>query len=284
MFSRQHALLSDAADDLKMQDSRVWQSLYALEFATAVPLDSCRSGNYARYSNERSTQDCRRMPRTATPDSRTASRKLEMILRHSARVFAEKGYEGASIRDISRASGVSLSGLYYYVESKQKLLYLIQIHTFNTILSQLRRSLEGVSDPAARLRILVHNHLEYFLRHPMEMKVLAREDDVLAGEYRREVAEIKRRYYGTALEIFEELRRAGQARQLNPRIAVLSLFGMMNWIHTWHRPQVDPQAEALSDVMSQMFLHGVMNGHRVESQKASRAARGTLKVAARAAG
>ena len=79
------------------------------------------------------------MPRAAAPDSRIASRKLEMILRHSARVFAEKGYEGASIRDISRASGVSLSGLYYYVESKQKLLYLIQIHTFSTILSRLRR-------------------------------------------------------------------------------------------------------------------------------------------------
>ncbi|HKV27222.1 MAG TPA: TetR/AcrR family transcriptional regulator [Candidatus Acidoferrales bacterium] len=207
-----------------------------------------------------------------------------MILRHSAHVFAEKGYEGASIRDISRASGVSLSGLYYYVESKQKLLYLIQIHTFRTILSRLQHDLRSISDPAARLRILVHNHLEYFLRHPMEMKVLAREDDVLAGGYRKEVAEIKRRYYGTALEIFEHLRRSGQTRRLNPRIAVLSLFGMMNWIHTWHRPWVDPQAEVLSDVMSQMFLHGVMNGHQAESQKPSRAARGALKVAARAVG
>lgn len=224
------------------------------------------------------------MPRAATPDSRIASRKLEMILRYSARVFAEKGYEGASIRDISRASGVSLSGLYYYVESKQKLLYLIQTHTFRTILSRLRRNLETVSDPAARLRVLVHNHLEYFLRHPMEMKVLAREDGVLVGDYRKEVAEIKRRYYGTALEIFEELRRSGQTQRLNPRIAVLSLFGMMNWIHTWHRPQVDPQAEALSDVMSQMFLHGVMNGHRVGSQKSSRAAHNTVKMAVRAAG
>lgn len=224
------------------------------------------------------------MPRAATPDSRIASRKLEMILRHSARVFAEKGYEGASIRDISHASGISLSGLYYYVESKQKLLYLIQIHTFRTILSELQNKLEGTPDPAVRLRILVHNHLEYFLRHPMEMKVLAREDDVLVGDYRKEVAEIKRRYYATALAIFEELRRAGQARRLNPRIAVLSLFGMMNWIHTWHRPQVDPQAEALSDVMSRMFLHGVMNGHRVESQKKLRAARSSLTVAGRAAG
>ena len=109
------------------------------------------------------------MPRTAPQNARTASRKLEMILRHAARVFAEKGYEGASIRDISRASDVSLSGLYYYVESKQKLLYLIQIHTFRTILSHLQRDLQGVTNPAVRLRILVRNHLEYFLRHPMEM-------------------------------------------------------------------------------------------------------------------
>ena len=224
------------------------------------------------------------MPRTAPPNSRTASRKLEMILRHAARVFAEKGYEGASIRDISRASGVSLSGLYYYVESKQKLLYLIQIHTFRIILAHLQRDLRGITDPAGRLRILVRNHLEYFLRHPMEMKVLAREDDALAGEYRKEVAEIKRQYYGTAVGIFEELRRAGQARRINTRIAVLSLFGMMNWIHTWHRPQVDPHAEALSDVMSEMFLHGVMNDHRAGFEKTLRAGRGTLRLAERAAG
>jgi TetR/AcrR family transcriptional regulator, cholesterol catabolism regulator len=223
------------------------------------------------------------MPRVARPESSIASPKLELILRHAAQVFAEKGYEGASIRDISRSSGVSLSGLYYYIESKQKLLYLIQIHTFRTILARLQRALAGTGDPAERLRILVRTHLGYFLRHPMEMKVLAHEDDALAGDYRKEVAEIKRRYYGVALEIFEELLKTGQARRLKPRVAVLSLFGMMNWIHTWHRPQVDPQAEALSEAMSEMFLHGVMNGHRAAPEKSLRARRAALHVAARAA-
>ena len=202
------------------------------------------------------------MSRVMQSENATTSRKLELILRHAAQEFADKGYEGASIRDISRSSGVSLSGLYYYVESKQKLLYLIQIHTFRTILARLQAALRGVADPAKRLSILVHNHLEYFLRHPMEMKVLAHEDDALEGQYRKEVAEIKRRYYGVALEIFEDLRRTGQAKRLNPRVAVLSLFGMMNWIHTWHRPQVDPRADALSEAMAGMFLHGVMNGHQ----------------------
>jgi TetR/AcrR family transcriptional regulator, cholesterol catabolism regulator len=223
------------------------------------------------------------MPRVARPEQRMGSRKLELILRHAAREFAENGYEGASIRDISRSSGVSLSGLYYYVESKQKLLYLIQINTFKTILSRLQRAVLGTANPAERLSRLVHNHLEYFLRHPLEMKVLAHEYDALEGEYRREVAGIKRRYYDEAVEIFEDLRRTGQARRLNPRVAVLSLFGMMNWIHTWHRPQVDPQAGALSDAMAEVFLHGVMNGHRAVAQKSLRANGSRLSVASRAA-
>lgn len=219
------------------------------------------------------------MTRSPRTENGLGSRKLELILRHAAQEFADKGYEGASIRDISRSSGVSLSGLYYYVESKQKLLYLIQIHTFRTILARLQASLRSTFDPSKRLAILVHNHLEYFLRHPMEMKVLAHEDDALEGEYRKEVAEIKRQYYGVALEIFEALRKSGQARRLNPRVAVLSLFGMMNWIHTWHRPQVDPQAEELSEAMAQMFLHGVMNGHRAAGEQRMGRSRERLAVA-----
>jgi AcrR family transcriptional regulator len=183
--------------------------------------------------------------------------KLRQILRASAQVFAEKGYDGASIRDVSRASGISLSGLYYYVKSKQEILYLIQIYTFRTILARLERRLASHRDPGDRLRALVQNHLDYFLRHPHEMKVLSREDEALQGAYAREVGDIKRRYYTTALGIFEQLREAGHARRMNGRVAVLSLFGMMNWAPTWYRPKVDPQAGALAETMAGLFLHGI---------------------------
>ena len=216
--------------------------------------------------------------------SRVSQRKLQRILKAAAQVFSEKGYEGASIRDLSRSSGVSLAGLYYYIESKQKLLYLIQICTFKTILSRLEKRLASVTDPVERLHILVHNHLEYFLQHPVEMKVLSHEDEALEGDCRKEVLEIKRRYYETALRIFDEMRRRGLARRLNPRVAVLSLFGMMNWVYTWYRPKVDPQADALAEAITGMFLHGVSNGHIVPFVKApgSRSAR-RLAIVARAA-
>ncbi len=210
--------------------------------------------------------------------------KLQLILRHAAQVFCDKGYEGASIRDISRSSGVSLAGLYYYIQSKQQLLYLIQIHTFKTIVAQLETKLVGISEPVEKLRILVHNHLDYFLQHPVEMKVLAHEDEALEGAFRKEVLEVKRRYVKIALGIFEDMRRTGVARRLNPRVAVLTLFGMMNWTYTWHRPEMDPQADALAETIAGMFLHGVMNGHGKVAPKVGTACCSKLAEPARAGG
>lgn len=200
-----------------------------------------------------------------TPSPRHSEAKLQHILLHSARVFAEQGFEGASMRDISRATGVSLSGLYYYFESKQKLLYLIQNNAFTIITQRLDTRLEGVRDPEERLRVLVQNHVEYFLSHPSEMKVLSHEEEALDSPYCEEVAAIKKRYYALAREIFDGLAATASADGSNPRLAVLSLFGMMNWIYKWHNPKVDPGAEELTDAIVGIFLHGVTKSAAGES-------------------
>src|SRR6266487_7094070 len=85
-------------------------------------------------------------PRRTASDARF-HRRLGEVLDHATEVFCEKGYEGASMRDLSRASGMSLAGLYHYFGSKERLLYLIQKHTFTTILSRLRDGLSEVNDP-----------------------------------------------------------------------------------------------------------------------------------------
>jgi AcrR family transcriptional regulator len=155
--------------------------------------------------------------------------KLSALLAQATDVFFDKGYEGASMRDLSRATGMSLAGLYYYFQSKERLLYLIQKHTFETILAQLQQRLAVVSDAEQRVRALIANHLEYFLANQKAMTVLAHEDEVLKGQFGDEIHDIKRKYYRTCRELVEELkleRRLG----INTRIAVLSLFGMMNYV------------------------------------------------------
>ncbi|MBV8478395.1 MAG: TetR/AcrR family transcriptional regulator, partial [Acidobacteria bacterium] len=112
----------------------------------------------------------RRIPVQVANGSRF-DRRLAEILEHATEVFCEKGYAGASMRDLSRSSGMSLAGMYYYFESKERLLYLIQKHTFTTIVERLRERLEGVSHPEHRIRVFILNHLQYFLANQKAMKV-----------------------------------------------------------------------------------------------------------------
>jgi len=199
------------------------------------------------------------------PESRF-DRRLSQILAHATDVFYERGYEGASMRDLSRASGMSLAGLYHYCESKEKLLYLIQKHTFSTIVEKLRERLAEADDAEARIRIFILNHLEYFLANQRAMKVLSHEDEVLKNGYGSEIAAIKREYYRICLGLLDDYKRE-RGLYFSSRIAVLSLFGMMNWIYTWHNPRIDADASELARQMGDIFLQGISAAKTGKSTK-----------------
>jgi TetR/AcrR family transcriptional regulator, cholesterol catabolism regulator len=197
----------------------------------------------------------RRPPVAPRPETRF-DRRLAKIIVHATNVFYEKGYEGASMRDLARSSGMSLAGLYYYFESKEKLLYLIQRHTFTTIVEQLRDRLDPVSDGEKRIRIFIVNHLEYFLANQKAMTVLSHEDDVLRNSFGAEIAALKREYYRICFELLDDFKREKRL-QFSSRMAVLSLFGMMNWIYTWYNPRVDGAASEIARGMGDIFLRGI---------------------------
>jgi TetR/AcrR family transcriptional regulator, cholesterol catabolism regulator len=186
-------------------------------------------------------------------------RRLDHILDHATEVFCLKGYEGASMRDLSRATGMSLAGLYYYFESKERLLFLIQKHTFTAILERLKARLENVADPEQRIRIFILNHLDYFVRNQQGLKVLSHEDESLKNSLGSEIAGIKREYYRICLGLMEDLRRS-RGLDFNTRTAAMSLFGMVNWIYTWYNPRVDGSAEALAEEMGNIVLNGIVHG------------------------
>jgi len=163
------------------------------------------------------------------------------------------------MRDLSRATGMSLAGLYHYCESKERLLFLIQKHTFTTILDKLKARLDDVTDPEQRIRIFILNHLEYFVSNQQGLKVLSHEDESLKNGWSSEIAGIKREYYRICLGLMEDLRRK-RGLDFSPRTAVMSLFGMINWIYTWYNARVDGDADALARQMSNIVLNGIVHG------------------------
>ncbi len=182
--------------------------------------------------------------------------KLALILRTAASIFAEKGYHEASIRDISRATGISLSGLYYYVRSKEEILFRIQEHSFATVLENLEVVLAGEADPEQRLRLFVENHLRFFVNNMKEMKVLSHEATALTGEARTRVNALKRRYTELCQDLLRAIRPGVQPERM--RVRTFALFGMMNWLYNWYRPSRDLRVEELSADMTQLFLHGYL--------------------------
>lgn len=204
--------------------------------------------------------------------------KLELILRAAARIFAEKSYHSTSMRDISRATGVSLAGLYHYCKSKEELLFLIQDHCFGRLLERLEVRVEGVNDPFLKLRIFIDNHLSFFAANMAEMKVLSHEAESLAGDLHKHVSTRKRQYTRTARRILSEVQQAANSSQRPPRrngqpvkikpvdltVATYALFGMMNWIYNWYDPRGKLSVSQLVDNITRLFLTGFLSTARQE--------------------
>ncbi len=198
--------------------------------------------------------------------------KLELILRTSARIFAEKSYHSTSMRDISRATGVSLAGLYHYCKSKEELLFLIQDHCFGRVLERFEQRIKGIDDPFEKLRIFIDNHLSFFAANMAEMKVLSHEAESLAGDMHKHVSGKKEKYAKQARKILREIQERGvsEARpsgratgastnvqtRIDLTVATYALFGMMNWIYNWYDSSGKLSVNQLVDNMTRLFVNG----------------------------
>ena len=208
--------------------------------------------------------------RNSQSDLSRYDQKLEHILRTSARIFAEKSYHSTSMRDISRATDVSLAGLYHYCKSKEELLFLIQDHCFGRVMESLEERIKGVEDPFARLRIFIDNHLSFFAANMAEMKVLSHEAESLQGDLHKHVSARKDRYAKVARKILREIQdrsasaagRSGSAAngsRVDLTIATYALFGMMNWIYNWYDPTGKLSVSQLVDNITRLFLSGCLS-------------------------
>jgi TetR/AcrR family transcriptional regulator, cholesterol catabolism regulator len=199
------------------------------------------------------------------PTSRNYDEKLQRILKISAKIFAEKGFHRTSVRDISRATKMSLAGLYYYFTTKEELLYLIQERCFVTLLQRWESAATPDMDIRTRIRMFAQNHLSFFCHNMHEMKVMAHEDESLTGEFQVKILVLKRRYVKVIMDLIHDLQDQEGGKKIDLRVATFSLFGMMNWIYTWYQPKRDLPLPQLMEQMLRIYFFGVLQGGTVEA-------------------
>ncbi|MER5437545.1 TetR/AcrR family transcriptional regulator [Streptomyces sp. NPDC002790] len=160
------------------------------------------------------------------------------ILRAALRLYAERGFNGASMRDIARAAGTSLSNLYNYFPSKARLLAEL-LNRANALLSaQVTSAVDTAGkEVAEQLGAAVRAYVSFVADYQTAMLIALSEVRHLEGEERAQVVAERDRNQ----EIFEELVAAGAASGAfttpYPRDAARSILAMCSTIATWYRPE-----------------------------------------------
>lgn len=185
--------------------------------------------------------------------------RLAHLLEAATRVIAHIGFEKASMRQVAKAAGTSLAGMYHYFDSKERMLFLIQFRTFSALLVAVRERAHGVSDPLDQFHTMVRTHVNYFVSHMPALKVCSHELDSLGGDAYEEILRIRREYYAFVRSIIDRVfAQHAPSSSLDRHVATMSLFGTLNWLYRWYDPKRGRAPGAIAGQISGQFLHGIL--------------------------
>lgn len=159
------------------------------------------------------------------------------VIAAAARVFHAKGYEGTTIQDIADELGILKGSVYYYINSKEDVLYevLQEVHTAGFEAMQAASVVEG--DPLEKIRSVVSTLSEFNAEHRLRMSILLRELNVLDPKRRKAIVAERDHYEEVLRELIEEAQKSGLADPgMDSKLATRAIMGMVNSIHQWFRP------------------------------------------------
>jgi len=161
----------------------------------------------------------------------------EAISNAAREIFAERGYHGASIRDIARRAGLSLSALYHWHSSKQDLLAALIQESTNDYFEACEEALREAGDaPADRLRALVRAAVEWRVRRRIESDIRAREWRNLEPEHQARLDDLRRAATGLWKSIISDGVAQGVFHCEHPDDARRAALAACNAISQWYDP------------------------------------------------
>jgi len=185
--------------------------------------------------------------------------KRRAILDHAADLFAEKGFRGAGMSDLARRCGVSKSALFHYFPTKEAILHAVLAGHVADLAAAADGALSasGRSDPALALRALTRAIMALYAgarsRHVLLLNALVH----LPAAARGEIVAAERRLVQRVEALITRVAPAAMADPAARRPTAMLYFGMLNWTHTWYRPDGPLAPEALADRAVALFLDGL---------------------------
>jgi len=190
---------------------------------------------------------------------RRPSRRIE-IMRRTAHLFLERGFEITSLVDIAHATGISKAGLYYHFSSKQDLLAAIINYGHEILELEFERQLVDCSSDEDALRRLIYTYAVIITRKDdaAYANLAVEEMKSLLPADREQIANRKRAFLGRIRERLERLSAAGKLRNVDITAATHTLAGMVLWLPKWFRQNGRLSAEQMANEITELAMHAVL--------------------------
>ena len=176
------------------------------------------------------------------------------LIRESARLFREKGYEATSVRDIAAATGLQSGSWVYHFKTKQDILAAVMEEGLQRALERIEAIGRDQLPPREHFRALLRAHLDTILAPGQDfIPVLLYEWRSLEAKSRPRVVALQRRYEAVWEKVIAQLRRSGDWVQPT-RVDRLLMFGALNWMAHWYRLDGPFDVAELADEAERFFL------------------------------
>jgi AcrR family transcriptional regulator len=185
-------------------------------------------------------------------------RRQQKLVDAAAELFGARGFQATSMADLSKATGLTVGGLYHYVGSKDELLFRICHGLMDPLLDRARAIAADESlAPAEQLRALLREWVRHVADRRHSMLVFQQERHVIEREPRwREIRRARKDFEQILDAILARGQRRGDLAFDDRALALLALLGMVNHLPQWYRPRGRLSPEQIADGYCELLTSG----------------------------
>lgn len=194
--------------------------------------------------------------------------RLRELLRVASRQFTDKGYEATTLEMIADEMGLTKTGLYNYVNSKEEIAALILENAITHLSQTLEHLQKEYASPRDILHGIVLEHVKSLANHPASPMLVMRFDQVLDPQTFPALYELRHRYENQVQDVIALGIAQGQFSVDDPKLATLFLLGAVNWVARWyHSPTQGTPLDAthVGQWFAEVIVGGLTSPDRLES-------------------
>jgi TetR/AcrR family transcriptional regulator, cholesterol catabolism regulator len=198
-------------------------------------------------------------PRKGKRDSKQTkpATRLEEVLQSAANIFFAKGFHATSIEDVARDVGMLKGSLYYYIKSKDDLLFQLLLAGIEDGDAFIAKQIDAEGDPMEQLERAIRAQIDYIIQKRVQFGLFLHEFDSLSGKRQHKLISVMSRYNARFVELVRRGQEQGNLMEGEPWIIVNGILGMCNWLYRWYDTDEISDPEKVKQIFVRMLLQGI---------------------------